>query len=79
MSPSDLGVFVLASQGTAKNEAGGSSAMKGNTETTVKQAVCTGARNLRALTRVSLRGICGHTRVRVDMCVCVRVCVCGCT
>jgi len=55
MSPSDLGVFVLATRGAATNEAGGSSAMKGNTEAAVKQAVCTGARNLRALTRVSLR------------------------
>ena len=55
MSPSDLGVFVLATRGAAANEAGGSSAVKGNTEAAVKQAVCTGARNLRALTRVSLR------------------------
>jgi len=29
--------------------------MKGNTEAAVKQAVCTGARNLRALTRFTLR------------------------
>jgi len=55
MSPSDLGVFVLATRGAATNEAGGSSAMKGNTETTVKKVVCTGARNLRTLTQVSLR------------------------
>jgi len=55
MSPSDLGVFVLATRGAAANEAGGSSAVKGNTEAAAKQPVCTGARNLRALTRVSLR------------------------
>jgi len=55
MSPGDLGVFVLATRGAATNEAGGSSKMKGSTEAAVKQAVCTGARNLRALTRVSLR------------------------
>ena len=36
MSPSDLGVFVLATRGAATNEAGGSSAMKGNTEAAVK-------------------------------------------
>ena len=56
MSPSDLGVFVLATRGVATNEAGGSSTMKGNTEAVVKQAVCTGARNLFTLTRVSLSG-----------------------
>ena len=55
MSPSDLRVFVLATRGAAASEAGGSSAVKGNTEAAVKQAVCTGARNLRAVTRVSLR------------------------
>jgi len=55
MSPSDLGVFGLATRGAAADEAGGSSAVKGNTVAAVEQAVCTGARNLRALTRVSLR------------------------
>jgi len=55
MSASDLGVFVLATRGAAASEAGGSSAVKGNTEAAVKQAVCTGAHNLRAITRVSLR------------------------
>jgi hypothetical protein len=57
MSPSDLGVFVLATRGAAADEAGGSSAVKGNTVAAVEQAVCTGVRNLRALTRVSLRPI----------------------
>ena len=57
MSPSDLGVFVLAKQGAAADEAGGSSAVKGNTMTAVKQAVCTGVRNVRTLTRVSLHPI----------------------
>ena len=55
MSPSDLGVFVLATRGAATNEAGGSSVMKVNTETVVKQAVGKGTRNLRVLTRISLR------------------------
>ena len=51
MSPSDLGVFVLATRGAAADEAGGSSAVKGNTMPAVEQAVCTGVRNVRALTR----------------------------
>jgi len=55
MSPSDLGVFVLATQGAVVSETGGNSAVKGNTEAAVKQAVCTGARNLCALNRVLLR------------------------
>jgi len=55
MPPSDLGVFVLATRG-AEDEAGGSSAVKVNTMTTV-EAVCTGVRNVRALTRVSLHPI----------------------
>jgi len=54
MSPSDLGVFVLATRGAASEEAGGSSAVKGNTLVVVEQGVCTGVRNLRDLTRVSL-------------------------
>jgi len=57
MSPSDLGVFVLATRGAAADEAGGSSAMKGNTMATVEQAVCTGVRSVRALTRDSLHPI----------------------
>jgi hypothetical protein len=57
MSPSDLGVFVLATRGAAADEAGGSSAVKGNTMATVEQAVCTGVRNVRALTRDSLHPI----------------------
>ena len=52
MSPS--GVFVLATRGAAADETGGSSAVKGNTVAAVEHAVCTGVRNLRALTRVSL-------------------------
>jgi len=40
----------LATRGAAADEAGGSSAVKGNTVAAVEQAVCT----LRALTRVSL-------------------------
>ena len=57
MSPSDLGDFVLATRGATADEAGGSSAVKGNTVAGVEQAVCTGVRNLCALTRVSLRPI----------------------
>jgi len=56
MSP-NLGVFVLVTRGAVAHEAGGSSAVKGSTVTAVEQAVCTGVRNLRALTRVSLRPI----------------------
>jgi len=52
-----LGVFVLATQGAAADEAGGSSAVKGNTMATFDQAVCTGVRNVRALTRDSLHPI----------------------
>ena len=55
MSPSNLEVFVLGTRGEVVNEAGDRSEVKGNTETVVKQTVCTGARNLRTLTRVSLR------------------------
>ena len=54
MSPSDLGVFVLATRGAAADETGGSSAVKVNTMAAVEQAVCTGVRNLHVLTRVSL-------------------------
>ena len=57
MSPSDLGVFVLATRGVAADEAGGSCAVKDNTMTTVEQAVGTGVRNVRALTRDSLHPI----------------------
>jgi len=57
MSPSDLGVFVLATRGVAADEAGGSCAVKDNTMTTVEQAVDTGVRNVRALTRDSLHPI----------------------
>jgi len=55
MSPSDLGVFVLSTRGTAADEAGGNSAVRVNSVTAVEQAVGTGARNLRAFTWVSLR------------------------
>jgi len=54
MSPSDLGVLVLATRGAAAEEVGGSGAVKGNTLAAVEQTVCTGVRNLRTLTRVSL-------------------------
>jgi len=47
MSPSDLGVFVLSTRGAAADQAGGSNTVKGNTVAAVKQAVCTGVRNLR--------------------------------
>ena len=47
----------MATQGAAADEAGGSSAVKGNTMATVEQAVCTGVRNVRALTRDSLHPI----------------------
>jgi len=57
MSPSDLGVFVLATRGAAADEAGGISAVKGNTMAGIEQAVCTGERNVRALTQVSLHPI----------------------
>jgi len=57
MSPSDLGAFVLATRGAAADEAEGSSAVKGNTMVAIEQAVYTGERNVRALTRVSLHPI----------------------
>ena len=57
MSPSDLGVFVLATRGASADEAGGISAVKGNTMTAIKQTVCSVVRNVRALTRVSLHPI----------------------
>jgi len=57
MSPSILGVFVLATRGAVGDEAGDSSVVKDNTMTAVRQAVCTGVRNVRALTRVSLHPI----------------------
>ena len=47
----------MATRGAAANEAGGSSAVKGSKVAAVKQAVCTGARNLRALTRGSLHSL----------------------
>ena len=52
MSPSDLGVFVLAKQAAAADEAGDSSAVKGNAVAAIRQAVCTGVRDLHALTGV---------------------------
>jgi len=52
MSPSDLGVFVLAKRAAAADEAEDSSAMKGNAVAAIRQAVCTGARDLRALNGV---------------------------
>jgi len=54
MSPSDLGVFVLATRGAVPDEAGGSSAVKDNTIAVAEQAVSTGVHNLRTLTRGSL-------------------------
>ena len=57
MSPSDLGVFVLATRGAAADEAGGSSVVKDNTMTTVGQALCTGVRNVSYLTRDFLHPI----------------------
>jgi len=47
--------LFLGTRGAAADEAGGSGAVRGNPVTVVVQAVCTGVRNLRALTRVSLR------------------------
>ena len=49
--------LFLGTRGAAADEAGASSAMKGNPVAAVEQAVCMGVRNLRALTRVSLRPI----------------------
>jgi len=49
--------LFLGTRGAAADEAGSSSAMKGNPVAAVEQAVCMGVRNLRALTRVSLRPI----------------------
>jgi len=51
MSPSDLGVFVLSTRGSAADKAGGS-AVKGITVAAVEQAVGTGVRNLRVSLRV---------------------------
>ena len=47
MSPGDLGVFVLSTRGAVTDEAGGSSAVRGNTMAAIEQAVCTGVRKLR--------------------------------
>jgi len=52
MSPNDLGVFVFAKQAAAADEEEDSSAVKGNAVAAIRQAVCTGARDLRALTGV---------------------------
>jgi len=52
MSPSDLGVFVSAKRAVAADEVEDSTAVKGNAVATLKQAVCTGARDLRALIEV---------------------------
>ena len=41
-------------RGAVADGSGGSSAVKGSTVAAVEQAACTGVRNLRALTRVSL-------------------------
>ena len=49
MSPSDLGVFVLAKRAAAAGEADDSSAVRGNAVAAIGQAVCTGARDLHAL------------------------------
>ena len=50
-------ITLVGTRGTAADEAGDSSAVKGNPVAAVEQAVCTGVLNLRALTRVSLRPI----------------------
>ena len=49
--------LFLGTRGTAANESGGDSAARCRPMTTIEQAVCTGVRNLRACTRVSLRPI----------------------
>jgi len=49
--------LFLGTRGAAADEAGGSGAVRGNPVTAVVQAVCTGVRYLRTLTRVSLRPI----------------------
>jgi len=49
--------LFLARLGASADEAGGRSAGKGNTMATFEQAVGTGVRNLRALTRDSLHPI----------------------
>jgi len=49
--------LFLGKRGAAADESGGSSAVRGNPVTTIEQAVCTGVRNLRACTQVSLRPI----------------------
>jgi len=54
MSPSDLGVFVFSTRGAAADEAGGSSAVRGNTMAAIEQAVCTGVRKLR-VTNLNLK------------------------
>ena len=74
-------ITLVGTRGTAADEAGDSSAVKGNPVAAVEQAVCTGVRNLRALTRVSLRPICtgglhdsgadGRARRRRAGCACL--------
>ena len=49
MSQCDFRVFGLATRAAAANEAEDSSAVKGNAVAAIKQAVCTGARDLHAL------------------------------
>jgi len=49
--------LFLGTRGAAADESGGSSAVRDNPVTTIEQAVCTGVRNLRDSTRVSLRPI----------------------
>jgi len=52
MSQCDFRVFGLATRAAVANEAEDSSAVKGDAMAAIKQAVCTGARDLRALTQV---------------------------
>jgi len=46
--------LFLGTRGAAADELGGISAVRDNPVTTIEQAVCTGVRNLRTCTRVSL-------------------------
>ena len=49
--------LFLGTRGAAADESGGGSAVRCNPMATIEQAVCTGVRNLRASTRISLRPI----------------------
>ena len=51
-APSDIGLFVLAKRAAATDEVEDSNVVKGNAVATIKQAVCPGARDLRALAGV---------------------------